>query len=61
MINTVVTTQFLDLFSLTLIHGAMVCHTAVSTSTVHGTDLPNGLHHCLCLFSDPSLSYFTEN
>ena len=61
MINTVVTTQFLDLFSLTLIHGATVCHTAMSTSTVHGADLPNSLHHCLCPFSGASLPYFTEN
>lgn len=61
MINTVVTTQFLDLFSLTLIHGAMVCHAAMSASTVHGADLPNHLCHCLCPFSGPSLSYFTEN
>lgn len=35
-----VTTLFLELFSLTLIHGATVCLTAVSMSTVHGADLP---------------------
>ena len=30
-------------------------------STVHGADLPNSLHHCLCPFSGASLPYFTEN
>lgn len=49
------------MFSLTLIHGAMGFHTAVPMSTIHGADLPNGLCHCLCPFSGPSLSYFIEN
>lgn len=61
MINTVITCQFLDLFSLTLIHRAMFCHATMSTSTIHGADFPNSLHHRLCPISDPSLSYFTEN
>jgi len=61
MINTAVTTQFLDLFSLTFIHGAVVCHAAVSMSTVQGADLFSDLRHHLCPVSGPSLSYFTKN
>lgn len=49
------------MFSLTLIRGAMGFHAAMSMNTVHGADLPNGLCHCLCPFSGPSLSYFMEN
>lgn len=58
MINTVVTTQFLDF--LILIHGAMVYHAALLRGTVHGADWPNGLCRHLCPFSHPSLAYFTE-
>lgn len=56
-----VTALFLELFSLTLIHRAIVYLAAVSMSTVHGADLPNILRHHLCSFSGPSFSYLTEN
>lgn len=61
MTNTVVTAQLLDLFSLTLTHGAMGLHAAKSMSTIHEAYLPNDLHHHLCPSSGLSLSYFTEN
>lgn len=56
-----VTTLFLQLFSLTWIHRAMVCLTAVSTSTVHGAGLPNILCHHLGSFSCPYFLCLTEN
>lgn len=49
------------MFSLTLVNRTMVYLTAVSMSTVHGTDLPNILHHHLYSFSGPSFLYLTEN